>query len=218
MRRLPKQRLYRGLLKANMITEKDIPLIQRKLADFRKYQQLNVAFTENRGHRWANRLQAFARWLWENREAILRILGVVIMFADDGTPQLVDADELDAKTLKEAKQKLAKRKPMKYTPHGEKVEDFTEPSDEVPTLVTNESVVPKESVEKNLDELTKLNQGAGLYDIGIKNPLIKDEGGDEVAEGKEVQGQEEAEGEVSDEVQLGSDRGEDTSRYESDDV
>lgn len=197
MRRLPKARLYRGLLKAKMITEKDIPLIQRKLADFKKYQQLNVAFTNNRGHRWANRLQSFARWLWENREVILQILGLVIMFAEDGTPRVVDADELDAETLKEAKQKLAKRKPMKYTPHGEKVEDF-------------------------LDEEVQRNQDSGQYDIGLQdNPLIKHEGGDEIAKGKRVRREEEAakaEGEVSDEIQSGSDRGEDTSGHESDDV
>lgn len=197
MRRLPKARLYRGLLKAKMITEKDIPLIQRKLADFKKYQQLNVAFTNNRGHRWANRLQSFARWLWENREVILQILGLVIMFAEDGTPRVVDADELDAETLKEAKQKLAKRKPMKYTPHGERVEDF-------------------------LDEEVQRNQDSGQYDIGLQdNPLIKREGGDEIAKGKRVRREEEAakaEGEVSDEIQSGSDRGEDTSGHESDDV
>lgn len=162
-------------MKANMATPKDIPLIERKLADFKRYQQLNVTFTNNRGHRWANRLQSFARWLWENREAILQILGLVIMFAEDGTPIVKEESELDPDTLKQAKQNLAKRKPTKFTPHGEKVEDFTEPSDEVPTLVTNESVVPKESVEKNLDELTKLNQEAGLYDVGLnENPLVKD--------------------------------------------
>jgi hypothetical protein len=178
-----------------MITPKDIPLLERKLADFKKYQQLNVAFTNNRGHRWANRLQAFARWLWENREIILQILGVIIMFADDGTPIVVDESELDAKTLKEAKQNLAKRKPTKYTPHGEKVEDFTEP----------ETVV---------DE-------AG-YDIGLKdNPLVKDpEGGDSLGEEKrkKVRRKKKAEGEVSGEVQPGEDRGEDVDRHESDDV
>jgi hypothetical protein len=202
MRRLPKARFFRGLLAAKMATERDIPLIRRKLADFRRYQSLNVEFTNNRGHRWANRLQSFANWLWENREAILRILGLVIMFADDGTPRVVDADELDEETLKRARQNLAKRKPTKVTPHGEKVEDFTETSP--------------------LDEITSDAQEAGLYDIGLnENPLIKGESNGEVQrqeEGREAKAERQVNNGDEDEVQSGEDRGEDTDRYESDDV
>jgi hypothetical protein len=184
-----------------MITPTDIPLLERKLADFKKYQLLNVEFTNKRGHRWANRLQSFARWLWENREIILQILGVVIMFAEDGTPIVVEEEKLDEKTLKEAKQNLAKRKPTKYTPHGEKVEDFTD--------------------EEALDEISKINQETRQYDLGLEdNPLLKPEKSN--AKRKRVRRQEEAEvkteGEVNDEVQPGEDRGEGTARHESDDV
>lgn len=112
-------------MKAGMITPSDIPLLERKLAEASNYQSLNVHFSQKRGGRWADKLQAFAAWLWQNREAILRILGLIILFAEDGTPTLKEVGELDEATLQEAKQNLASRKPTKLTPHGEKVEDFT---------------------------------------------------------------------------------------------
>jgi len=149
MRRLPKQRFYRGLLKANLITRADIPLIERKLKEKDRYQKLNVHFTENRGHRWAEKLQAFAKWLFNHREIILQILGLVIMFADDGRPMLRDADEVAKEEAEKAKAKpKRKRKPAKKTPDGEPVEDF----------------VNREEV---LDELTAESQKLGLYDLGI---------------------------------------------------
>lgn len=191
--------MYRGLLKAKMITPNDIPLLERKLAEKDSYKRLNMHFTQKRGHRWANRLQAFAAWLWQNREAILQILGLVIMFAEDGTPTLREEKELDPETAKQAKYNLGRRAPTK-TPDGEKVEDFTEPSDEVPTLVTNESVVPKEDAEKALDELVKINEEAGFYDIGLSADESLHEESDD------------------DEVQSGETSGEATDRLKSDDV
>lgn len=213
MRRLPKQRFLRGLLKSNMITEKDIPLIERKMADFKRYQQLNVAFTNARGHRWAGRLQAFANWLWENREIILQILGLVIMFADDGTPTVRDESELDEETLKSAKQNLAKRKPTKFTPSGEKVEDFT-------------SEPEKTDSEKALDTLTAEAQEQGFYDIGLNPTELHETKEADDAEGqglrREEETRQETEGEVSgdedDEVQSGETSGEATDRLKSDDV
>lgn len=182
MRRLPKQRLYRGLLAAKMITQKDIPLLERKMAEANRYQQLNVRFTEKRGQRWANRLQSFARWLWENREAILQILGVVIMFAEDGTPTVKEESELSPETVTEAKRNLSKRKPTK-TPHGEKVEDFTEEKPK-PRRKRKPKVVKTES-EKALDTLTAEAQEQGFYDLGLAdNPLYKEEKDDEVQPGE----------------------------------
>lgn len=187
--------MFRGLLKAKMITPADIPLIERKLAEKDTYKRLNVHFTQKRGHRWAEKLQAFASWLWQNREAILQILGVVIMFADDGTPTLKDEKELDQETLAKARYNLGRRAPTK-TPEGEKVEDFT---DVVPKLVTNESVMKKEDAEKGLDELVKMNQEAGSYDIGLNSETLHS-------------------GSEDDEVQSGETSSEATDRQQSDDV
>lgn len=188
MRRLPKQRFYRALLKADMITEKDIPLLERKIKDYERYQKLNMHFTQERGFRWAEKLQAFARWLWEHREAILRILGLVLLFADDGTPTLKDEKELDADTIKRANENLAKRKPTKWTPNGEKVIDFTETT--------------------AVEELTKEAQEAGLYDIGVnENPLVNDK----PKQVKKTSG-------AKDEVRPGEDSGKDVAGHEPNDV
>lgn len=128
MKRLPKQRLYRGLIKAGLIQPSDIALLDRRLTEHSRYQQLNVHFTENRGHRWANRLQSFARWLFQNREAIFRILGLVVMFADDGTPNLKDAEEFDReKELAKAKKRRQSRTKKQKYDIGAKVNDEVQP-------------------------------------------------------------------------------------------
>lgn len=159
MRALPKQRFYRGLMTAGLITKKDIPLIERKMREGNRYQQLNVHFTQNRGSRWASKLQAFAKWLYMHREVILQILGIVIMFADDGRPVLRCADEVareeEAKAKAKAKAKpKRKKKVATKTPDGEPVEDF----------------VNREEV---LDELTAESQKLGLYDLGVKDGEVQ---------------------------------------------
>lgn len=184
MRRLPKQRFYRGLLAAKMITPKDVPLIERKMAEAGRYQQLNVTYTAQRGQRWEGRLQAFAKWLWANRDAILQVLGIIIMFAEDGTPIVREEKDLDPDTLKLAKQNLVKRK---HTPYGEKVEDFTE---EKPKPKRKRKSKPKPKVEETesetaLDTLTAEAQEQGFYDLGLAdNPLHKEETNDEVQPGE----------------------------------
>jgi len=184
MRRLPKQRFYRGLMAAGMITPKDIPLIERKMAEQTNYKLLNMHYTDQRGQRWANRLQAFAKWLWANREAILKILGVVIMFAEDGTPTVRDANELDGETVTQARANLSKKKPMK-TPHGEKVEDFTEEKPKPKRKRKPKAKVVETESETALDTLTAEAQEQGFYDLGLAdNPLHKEETNDEVQPGK----------------------------------
>lgn len=127
MRRIPKQRLLRGLLRGGLIQKTDIPLIEERLKETRRYHNLNTFFSKQRGHRWSERLQNFIAWLWKHREAILQILGLVIMFADDGTPYAEKEEVAKAKEAEKAKPKR-KRRPKK-TPDGEKVEDFTESKD-----------------------------------------------------------------------------------------
>jgi hypothetical protein len=171
-------------MSAGMITAKDIPLIERKMGEKMNYKLLNAHFTEQRGQRWANRLQAFAKWLWANREAILQILGIVIMFAEDGTPTVKDANELDGETVKQARANLSQKKPMK-TPHGEKVEDFTEEKPKPKRKRKSKPKVEKMDSETALDTLTAEAQEQGFYDLGLsENPLHKEEKNDEVQSGE----------------------------------
>lgn len=200
MRRLPKQRFFRGLMTAKMATPNDIDLIQRKMADANRYKLLNVMFTQKRGHRWAGRLQAFAKWLWENREAILQILGIVIMFAEDGTPIVKDEKDFTPEELKQVKQNLSKRIPTKLTPHGEKVEDFTEPSEsvvkkeETPLLDKVEAYTKKVREEASEETVRQVS-----YDIGLNSETLHS-------------------GSEDDEVQSGETSSEATDRQQSDDV
>lgn len=188
---------------AKMMTEKDIDLINRKMANADNYKRLNLMFTQQRGHRWVNRLQTFAKWLWENREAILQILGLVIMFAEDGTPTVKDVKDFenDGEKLREIKQNLSKRKPTKLTPHGEKVEDFVDPVAEAKRM-------------EAMETLTSEAQEAGLYDIGLdENPLVKDS--DEAPKPKRKRSKKSGD---KDEVQSGENGGEATDRLKSDDL
>jgi hypothetical protein len=112
----------------------------------------------------------------------MSILGLIVMFADDGTPiGVVDKDEYEAEK--------AKGPAVKETPDGEKVEDFLEldeeevdedewfdiedewdddePEDFDAAFINTEKRV------KALDEMVRTNQETGQYDIGI-NPLVKD--------------------------------------------
>jgi hypothetical protein len=130
---------------------------------------MNALVLHQRGGRFIDKLTALIAWVVKHRETIMSILGFVVMFAEDGTPTLVDKDKWDKAQAE--KDNEPERAETDETPNGETVEDFLnpelgEPHDEVPVLVTNESVVKREDAEKGLDKLVKLNEEMGLYDIG----------------------------------------------------
>lgn len=146
------------MVRSGMLRVEDLPLVEERLADINRYREVNTHFTKARGHKWVNRLQSFIKWLWENQETILKILGIVIMFADDGTPYARKEEDVAAeKAEAEKKKKPRKKKPApKKTPDGEKVIDFT-------------------SREEVLDELTSEAQELGLYDVGLTSGAENDE-------------------------------------------
>ncbi|MCP4897558.1 MAG: hypothetical protein GY906_11350 [bacterium] len=157
-KRIPRNRLLRGLIQSGVATKDDIPEIERRLRDFKTAQAVNRFYYKNRGVRVIERLKLLADWIWKHREGILEILGFVIMFAEDGRPMLRDKAEVEAEELERVKKEkaLAKRKAaadrkkaeaVSETPDGEKVEDFT-------------------SREEVLDELTTESERKRMYDIG----------------------------------------------------
>lgn len=101
-KRLPRPKLLRGLIKRNIIRHDDasVQLINSKLDDPVVYRQLNEYYSQNGGKRWVNRFKVWADWLFKNREAIFQILGLVIMFADDGSPVVRDVKDVEAEQAK----------------------------------------------------------------------------------------------------------------------
>lgn len=139
MRRLRKQQMYRGMISAKMITKEDIAVLERQFMDINRAKELNKVYTINRGHRFVEKLKMFGKWLYTHREEIFRILGVVVMLMDDGTPKLMtveDAEKLEASRKPKPKRKPKKKKPTE-TPDGETVYDFMTPevAEEVTELI-----------------------------------------------------------------------------------
>ena len=124
MKRLPRQKLTRGLFKSGIIKDpKGIELINKRLKDPRIDRKMNAFYSVNRGNRWIGRLRVWGQWLFRHRDEIFQILGIVVMFMDDGREVVMDADE--ARKLKEERDEK-KVEVKTETPDGEKVEDFTE--------------------------------------------------------------------------------------------
>lgn len=191
-KRLPRPKLTRGLFKAGIIKNaKDMKLVDARLKDPVIARKMNDFYATNRGNRWIGRLRIWGQWLFKHREEIFQILGIVVLFLDDGSQVVMDA--------KEAKEFQAKRdaekkneKPSTETPDGEKVEDFTEvpgPSpygpapaeshgdmlqrvaDEVDATQTHRP--DQEACKENLSE-QDVEKAAEYYGIGINTPLEND--------------------------------------------
>lgn len=94
-KRLPRPTLLRGLIKRRIIGSDPatIALINSRLDDPATYRALNDYYSTNQGNRWVDRLKVWSDWLWKHREAIFRILGLVVLFAEDGTPTVKDAND-----------------------------------------------------------------------------------------------------------------------------
>lgn len=126
-KRIKKTRLLRGMLHAGLITEKDVPLVEKKLNNYDIGMEVNRFYWEKKGWRVVERIKSLGRWIWENREMLMRILGIIVMFADDGTPTVRDADDdnVGDKTEEEHEVRMPDAKDEVAPP--EEVEDFTDP-------------------------------------------------------------------------------------------
>lgn len=80
-----------------------IALINKRLDDPTRFRALNDLYHTEKGDRWVDRLRAWGEWLWKHREAIMRILGLVIMFADDGSERIVAEEDVPKKRKPRAK-------------------------------------------------------------------------------------------------------------------
>lgn len=125
-KRIKKTRLLRGMLHAGLITEKDVPLVEKKLNNYDIGMEVNRFYWEKKGWRVVERIKSLGRWIWENREMLMRILGIIVMFADDGTPTVRDADDdnVGDKTEEEHEVRMPDAKDEVAPP--EEVEDFTD--------------------------------------------------------------------------------------------
>ena len=125
-KRIKKTRLLRGMLHAGLITEKDVPLVEKKLNNYDIGMEVNRFYWEKKGWRVVERIKSLGRWIWENREMLMRILGIIVMFADDGTPTVRDADDdnVGDKTEEEHEVRMPDAKDEVAPP--EDVEDFTD--------------------------------------------------------------------------------------------
>jgi len=141
-----------------------IALIERRLAEHGTYVTANKFYHENKGHKIVDRFRTWMLWVFKNRELIFQILGIAIMFLDDGTPRVVDArDKPEPKEDDDVKVKIETVHGVKTevevpdtTPDGEPVEDFVK-DDEVPNLHVGESVVPRD-YSVGLTRLHELNE------------------------------------------------------------
>lgn len=133
-KRIKKTRFLKGMLNAGLITMKDVPEIERRLGDYKTGEAINRHYWKNNGWRVVEKIKNFGKWLWQHREEILRILGIIVMFADDGTPTIHDKDDWEKKNGVDNKdgKKTRLPDPEDEVPPPDEVEDFTdeEPAEE----------------------------------------------------------------------------------------
>lgn len=112
--RLPRPKLLRGLIKRRIVSgdAKTVALINSRLDDPATYRALNEYFTTNRGSKWVDRFKVWCDWLWLHKDAILRILGLVLMFTD-GEPTLKTIEDVEAEAKAKA---VAEKKKKKVAP------------------------------------------------------------------------------------------------------
>ena len=98
-KRIPRPTLLRGLIKRRMVSDDKptVALIHKCLDDEATYRALNDYYTTNRGYKWVGRFKTWSQWLWQHREAVFRILGIVVMFAEDGTPTVETVEAYKSK-------------------------------------------------------------------------------------------------------------------------
>jgi hypothetical protein len=130
-KRLPRPNLLRGLVKRRIVGDDKatIALINSRLDNPVTYRALNDYYSTNQGNRWINRFKVWTDWLWKHREAIMRVLGLVIMFADDGSPVVKTIEEVEAE--KAAAEKAAAEKATAEKAVAEKAKKTVKKTDKV---------------------------------------------------------------------------------------
>lgn len=156
-KRLPRPTLLRGLIKGRVIhaDKKSLALINAKLDDPKVYRALNEYYSENQGNRWVTRFKVWVDWLYKHREAIMRILGLVIMFAEDGSPvvsTVEDAEKAKSVVSKAPQRAAGQSRRKKSKPVVEVIETVHGVKDEVVITPT----------ENPLDD--DINYGLGIVE------------------------------------------------------
>lgn len=145
MAAIPKRRMYRALNKAGLANPKQLEIINRKLGnDPRAQREFQKLWREKQGHRFSNTLIAFAGWLVRHWAEIKIALGIVMLFLDEEP---------------EAKPEVKKEEELVLPPKPKRKRK----KDEVPALVTNESIIPARP--STLDNLVAINNGDPLPEV-----------------------------------------------------
>ena len=80
---LPKQRIYRALVKSGTCKPEHLKEIDRKLNYDREVQQEFLRFYRKRKGRLFTGLRSLVNWVIMHREEIMTILGIAVMFLDE---------------------------------------------------------------------------------------------------------------------------------------
>ena len=103
-------KIHKSFSKRKQFDKQSLSLLHKRLVDPSNRRALMTEYKNHLGPKFVNRLRAFWKWVWVNRESLLRALGLVIVLLDNGQPVIRDAAEVEeeAKAKKPAKRK---RKP-----------------------------------------------------------------------------------------------------------
>lgn len=80
---LPKQRIYRALVKSGTYTPEQLKEVDRKLNYDKEVQKNFLRFWRKRKGRLFTGLRSLVNWIIMHREEIMTILGIAVMFLDE---------------------------------------------------------------------------------------------------------------------------------------
>lgn len=155
--KVPKQRLYRAIYKSGLANQEQLKVINRKLGNDNKAQQRFLeVWRVNLGHRFIGSLNSFARWVVDHWDEIKIALGIVALFLDEEPENKKVEKKIGVPDY------VAPPKPKK--------------SDDVPVIVTNESIIPREVVESDVAKMAELERINKVVDEDEElERLIKEE-------------------------------------------
>ena len=90
---LPKQRIYRAMVRSGVIHENQIPHVNRKLNYDRDTQKQFLHLWRSKKGRLYPGMRGLIKWMKLHQEAILQILGLIILLADE-EPETVPVDKV----------------------------------------------------------------------------------------------------------------------------
>lgn len=103
MKNFPRIKVYRALLRHGLITKGDVPKVRAKLERDRDSQRSILRLWRERRVYRRKRMRDILSWVWENREELLTILGVVASLADEEPQAAADSDPKPEATPKPSK-------------------------------------------------------------------------------------------------------------------